>query len=214
MDNSENELIKRHSAGATVVPETPFSALPTYINGFSLDQTFLKKWVIPFYMKMLNSVEDVKSELKTIKSEISEEIVTMLLGDFNWRTRSVGAYFAGIVDLKSKTEVIGNLFLKSEVCYAGETYAVALSTLNQEFAIEYFEKYLNYYLGCPQYFFEQDIVLAGLMVLTQNDKDYDIQRFAEMHFEYKKAQNSNPDLDRYLDRFTRLRSEIEEIKSH
>lgn len=213
MPEDLNELMKRHSAGATVVPKTPFSDIPTYRNSSPLDPDFLKKWVIPFYMKILNSVEDVKFELKAIKPHVTDSVVTKLLGDFNWRTRSTGAYFSGILNLQDKIELIGNLFLKSEVCYAGETYAIVLATLNRDAAVEYFEKYLDYYLTCPQYYFEQDIVLAGLKTLTATDISYNFHRFQEMHLEYKKSQGLVPDLDRYVERFNRMRKEIEEIRS-
>jgi hypothetical protein len=42
------------------------------------------------------------------KNEITIDVCLSLLGDFNWRTRLVGAYFAAIKGYHKLIDIIGN----------------------------------------------------------------------------------------------------------
>ena len=53
-----------------------------------------------------------------VRPEIDKSIVSQLLGDFNWRMRSVGARFATYMNYREFEDIIGVHLLKSEVCYA------------------------------------------------------------------------------------------------
>ena len=51
-------------------------------------------------------------ELGKIKNEFTKDVVKKLLGDFNWRTRQTGAYFAAINEFKEFEDTIETLLLK------------------------------------------------------------------------------------------------------
>ncbi|RAK62914.1 hypothetical protein DLM85_22200 [Hymenobacter edaphi] len=88
-----------------------------------------------------------------------------MLGDFNWRTRLTGAYFAAINNYQQFTDAIGRLLLKSEVCYAADGYCLALLLFGTAEAKDYLQQYLHYYLRRPDLWFDQNDALAALTLL-------------------------------------------------
>ncbi len=97
-EDVENEL-ELHVAGATVRHQNPFENLNVPRNLNELDKAFIEKWVIPFYMSSFyNLSEKDEEQFVEIYPEINSEVIAKLLGDFNWRTRIVGAYFAALKD--------------------------------------------------------------------------------------------------------------------
>jgi hypothetical protein len=141
MDKNLEEQIKLHSAGATVRHLSNFDDLKSYYNGFELSQEFINKWVVPFYMEIGNYYDDNWVEkVKLISNEITKEVTLTLLGDFNWRTRLVGAYFSAVKNYKEQIEIIGTHFLKSEVCCVGHIYSLVLASYNDEKNIKIFDR--------------------------------------------------------------------------
>ncbi len=57
--------------------------------------------------------------------------------------------------------------LKSEVCYAGSTYAVVLAWFNDKKGNRYLEQYLDYYLPQKDLWFDQGAVLNALQYLDK-----------------------------------------------
>jgi hypothetical protein len=165
---TRRQAMTMHSAGATVVPTHPFGELPIPRNSVELGGPFWEKWVIPYYMSIPFSVEEsCKTKMLEIKPDIDAAVVNALLGDFNWRTRHVGAYFAAITRQYDVFPSIGNMLLQSEVALAGKTYAIVLASYKADFAIHYYLEYLRYYLRHPEYDFDQDVVGAGLFLLAE-----------------------------------------------
>lgn len=179
MTDKELENLKLHVAGATVRHASPFESLFIYKNNFGLDQEFINKFVNPFYMNIPVTDQDKKQieELGKIKNEFTKDVVKKLLGDFNWRTRQTGAYFAAINEFKEFEDTIGTLLLKSEVTYAGTMYALVLATFNTKRGREFLTTYLDYYLTKLDLFFDQKQVLTAVKYLdeingTNDFKDY------------------------------------------
>ena len=135
-------------AGATVTHSGPYSSLKVLQNKSPLSQEFINKYVSPFYMENIDTEKYRKAYL-SIREDLNENIVSTLLGEFNWRPRSVGADFCSIGDLTQYEENIGNLLLRSDVCYSGHKYCLALASFGSEKAISYLERYLEYYLKQP-----------------------------------------------------------------
>lgn len=178
MDNL-NEMARLHSAGATVRHVSPFENLPSHKNDKELSADFIKKWVVPYYME-IGSYDNSKwiDQIKEIKPEITKDVCLDLLGDFNWRTRLVGSYFAAVKDYKELIDIIGTHFLKSEVCCVGHIYALTLSFFNDEVCIGYLNKYLNYYLTKPSLYFDQKLVIEAVLYLDKkNHTDFFSQHF-------------------------------------
>lgn len=166
MDNDLQNEINLHSAGATVRHASIFNHLETHKNDFELTQEFINKWVIPLYMKIRNTNDNEWVEyLKQFKDEITEEVTLTLLSDFNWRTRTIGAYLSALKNYEDQIDIIGIHLLKSEVCYAGDLYAMVLAYYNTPKTIEYLNTYLDYYLQKPELYFDQESVLEAIAYL-------------------------------------------------
>jgi hypothetical protein len=167
--NNEANEIALHVSGAIVRHRNPFEELHVPRNSTDLSNKFIEKWVAPFYMGIHSKINESNIPLFVKASqEINIDIVKTLLGDFNWRTRLSGAFFAAVHDYKELEESIGNLLLKSEVCYAGTGYCLALAIFNTETSKDYLVKYLKYYLTRKDLWFDQAAVYCALDFL---DKD-------------------------------------------
>jgi hypothetical protein len=118
-----------------------------------------------------NSDEETIAKFAAAAKEITPEIVKQLLGDFDWRPRIVGAYFAAINGYSELKDVIGIHLLKSEVCYAGYGYALALAVFADEKSKTYLALYLDYYLKRKDLWFDQGDVLAALFSIDANEAD-------------------------------------------
>jgi len=162
--SNEKETIARHVAGATIVHESKFSELPVPNNEEHLSQEFVKKYVSPFYLGRIDS-DKFKNGYQEIEKDISSELILKLLGEFNWRPRKVGALFAAIKLECEFEDVIGKLLLRSDVCYAGHSYCLALSSFESDKAVEYLREYLNYYLLEVDLWFDQASAMAALEYL-------------------------------------------------
>ena len=162
-----NEQIRHHSLGATVRHKSKFEDLVSFKNEEELTNEFVKNWVVPFYMNLEETNQEWFELLLNIKEKITKEIVIKLLGDFNWRTRQTGAYFAIIKNYTDLIDIIGIHFLKSEVCYAGRIYSYMFASLNDEKATEYLEDYLTYYLLNKDLWFDQREAMEALTYIDK-----------------------------------------------
>lgn len=182
MDDS-NEMAEFHSAGATVRHISPFDDLPTHRNTTTLPAGFIKKWVLPLYMEIgSNGDTGWMKSISEIKQDITPDICLLLLGDFNWRTRLVGAYFSAVKDYRDHIALIGVHLLKSEVCCVGHIYALVLACFNTDKSIGYLHQYLNYYLTTPNLYFDQTSVMEALLYL---DKINQTNEFEKYHNHWK-----------------------------
>ena len=165
---NEEEMANLHSAGATVRHKSPFDSLPTHRNDSGLSGDFIKKWAAPFYMRIASYLDDTWPEsIKELKNEITPEICLKLLGDFNWRTRLVGAYFSAVKGYSQFIDIIGTHLLKSEVCCVGHIYALTLTFFRTKESEEFLNKYLNYYLTTPGLYFDQKSVMEAILYLDK-----------------------------------------------
>jgi hypothetical protein len=172
--NSEADDLALHVSGATVRHRNPFEDLVVPRNEEGLSQEFIEKWIAPFYMSIL-SHELSNADEATIKAfaeaarEINPDIVKTLLGDFNWRPRITGALFSAVNEYKEAEDIIGKHLLKSEVCYAGVGYCLALATFGSDNAKDYLTSYLEYYLDRTDLWFDQVPAFCALAYLD-NDR--------------------------------------------
>lgn len=164
--------IALHISGATVRPRNPFEGLEAYRNTEELSEDFINKWVMDFYMTSLNARDSkVLEAFAKASKEITPQIVKQLLGDFDWRPRIVGAYFAAIKEYSEMKDIIGVHLLKSEVCYAGAGYALALAVFGDEQSKGYLEVYLDFYLKQKDLWFDQADVLAALYIISSGEAE-------------------------------------------
>ena len=165
-NNDEATEIALHVSGATVRNKSSFDSLEAYRNEEDISEEFIEKWVMDFYMSSINNLnkEDFNLFVDASKA-ITPEIVKQLLGDFDWRPRIVGAYFAAIKNYSELIDIIGIHLLKSEVCYAGAGYALALAAFRHDKSKDYLNLYLDYYLNRKDLWFDQGDVLAALYII-------------------------------------------------
>lgn len=170
-----NEEARVYAAGATVRHNSPFGNLLNHKNEAELSDAFIKKWVIPFYMQIGSYGDGSWIEaVKEIKNEIKLETCLLLLGDFNWRTRLVGAYFAAVKGYEELVDIIGIHLLRSEVCCVGHVYAVVLAFFNTTKSADFLCRYLEYYLTKPALYFDQAAVMEAIFYL---DDVYETNNF-------------------------------------
>ncbi len=161
--NDQATEVALHMAGATSRSHSPFEQLAAHRNPEELSNEFIDKWVMPFYMVSLARLDDQTfAAFVQATKEITPAIVRQLLGDFNWRPRIVGAYFAAIKGYEELTDILGVHLLQSEVCYAGAGYVLAFATFQNDRAQDYLKAYLDYYLTRPDLWYDQADVLAAL----------------------------------------------------
>lgn len=166
--NEDTDEIDLHVSGATVRHRNPFENIEVPRNEEELSEEFIDKWVVPFYMNSLsNSDEQTIKAFADAAKEINIEIVKELLGDFDWRTRITGAFFAAINNYTEVEDIIGRHLLKSEVCYAGSGYCLALATFGSDNVKDYLSAYLDYYLDRKDLWFDQADAFCALEYLDK-----------------------------------------------
>ena len=154
-----------------------FPNLNTYKSDKIITEEFRLKWVTPYYLNLGKTDEEWINKVRSIKKEITSEIMLKCLGDRGWRSRQTGAYFAAINNSTQLTEIIGTHFLKSEVCYAGKQYAVTLAKFNTKTSIEYLKEYLDYYLKHPELEFDQIQVFEALKFVDESNQTNHLESF-------------------------------------
>jgi hypothetical protein len=177
-----------HRAGAIVRHKSKFADLTTPINSSELTEEFIKKWVVPYYMIIgdFHNNDLWQEQIVYIHDEITPEITLLLLGDFNWRTRLVGAYFSAVKNYTNQIDIIGTLFLKSEVCCVGHIYALVLAFYNTDKTNAFLNEYLDYYLQMPHLYFDQESVLSAIKYLDKVNKTNNLQRHLANWAKYQK----------------------------
>jgi hypothetical protein len=168
------EMAGRSYAGATVVPVHPFGSRQVVQSERKVSDAEWEEWVEPFHMVVPFPNDAIATKLSESRNSITTEFVTALLGEFNWRTRTVGAYLAAVFKMEDLMPGIGNMLLQSDVCCVGRTYAVALASRGPHFCVPIYLEYLRYYLTQPQYNFDQMHVYAALRSQTKGLSEYDL----------------------------------------
>jgi hypothetical protein len=154
-----------HSAGATVLHRSPFADLEVPVASEPLSNDIRHRWVKPFYMSLLGEIAATERNLRLVFREIEVPLIVSLLSEFDWRPRMVGAFFVALNRVGELENHIGRLLLRSDVCYAGRGYCLALARLNTPVAVEYIRAYLRYYLTRKDLWFDQDDAMAALCCL-------------------------------------------------
>lgn len=204
----EKTEIELHIAGATVRHRNPFEDLKVTRNEFDLEEDFIEKWVVPFYMNGFSDLtEGSEKNFVEMYSQINGEIVSKLLGDFNWRTRIVGAYFSALKELVEFEDEIGKHLLKSEVCYAGSGYCLALASFRTEKSIGFLKKYLDYYLTRKDLSFDQNDALSALFWIDEKEAE----NYKSLWKDFT-ADKSNLNLEKSKENFAKSMTNLERIR--
>jgi hypothetical protein len=208
--SKQQDDIRLHSAGAIVRHNSPFHDLPVPANQDELSKETREKWVIPFYMTALDSLEFL-DRYKAVRHEINPNLVKHLLGDFNWRPRIVAAKLAAIENYHELEEMIGNLFLRSDVCDAGRGYCIALACFNTSDSMRFLRQYLDYYLTQKDLWFDQNVAMAAVAYLDRVNGTNALHSFMQSWEEFI-ANKPNWDLQRSIEMFSNSILAIERIR--
>ena len=155
--------ILRHTQGATVSHAGPFASLDVPTIPLEQVQPLYGDYVIPFYMHSLSQFgTDQEAAFQRVRPSLTDDLITTLLSDYNWRTRTVATYFALILQRDQHLDHIGRLLLRSDVCFVGATYCRYLAHFGTPEAADYLNRYLGYYLTQTQLHFDQTDALAAI----------------------------------------------------
>jgi hypothetical protein len=212
MTDEQLESLKKHVAGQTVLHTSPFESLTSHKNNPSVSNDFLKKWISPFYSQLHHYNQKLIDSLLAVKNDINDDVISKALGDFNWRSRQTGAYFAAIKDNKNFIDIIGVHLLKSEVTFACKIYCVVFASFNTPKCVDYIETYLNYYLNKPDLFFDQREALEAIVYL---DKINGTNLFSKYQDLWTNFLENKPYWDKEIntDRFEKQIATLECIKN-
>ncbi|MFN8393597.1 MAG: DUF6000 family protein [Bacteroidia bacterium] len=205
MKSEDLDPTKLHSVGAIVRHNAPFYDLKSFRNGFALSQDFIDKWVVPFYMNIRKTDAEWIDQLNAVKPEIDDVIIRQCLGDFNWRTRQTGAFFAAITNRTEFIDIIGTHLLKSEVCYAGGVYCQVFASFNLPQCVDDLNRYLDHYLMQPDLWFDQRDAMEAILYLDKINGTHHFDRHLEnwMAFirnkPYWRKEIGTDDLERQLE---------------
>jgi hypothetical protein len=157
--------IERHSAGATVTHASPFASLQVPVNSQPLPTDIRETWVRPLYfgLRQPHLKEFVDGHVRLV----NDELISQLLASFDWRPRTAAAYLAALSDRQSFTTQIGRLLVRSDVCFAGSAYCVALAEFNSQESVGFLEEYLTYYLTRHDLWFDQGDAMGALAYLDR-----------------------------------------------
>ena len=194
-----------------------FPHLRPHLNSDPLSKEIIEKFGIPFYMEVGGSVESGwPKKVNAIRSEISVDLCLLLLGDRNWRSRKVGAYFAAVKNYRELIDIIGTHLLKSEVCCVGHIYALVLAFFNDERCVLYLDQYLDYYLQKPELYYDQIDVLSALLYLDQENKTDLSSRHLNTWktFSDERMQIENRNMEMLAERFSAQQSNYPEEAIH
>ncbi len=216
MNENEKQKLINHIAGQTIVHKNPFDHLETPKNHKQIDQNFRNKFIIPIYMNLLGISqyeEKLKTETEKIIHKVDKNVVSQMLGDFNWRTRSTGAFFSAIKDYVDFQDSIGILLLKSEVTYAGESYCLAMAEFNNTKSIKLLNEYLDYYLTKPELWFDQDQAIGAIAYLDKVNKTNELEKHKSKWTEFV-VNKPNWDLNKSIEWFEKNLNCLKEIKKY
>ncbi len=159
-------------AGAMFIHRNPFEQLEAFRNTDELTTEFANKWINPFYLSLhaYSKPEDIPSFV-TAADNLNIDGIKQLLGYFDWRSKLVGAYFAACKNYQELEDIIGIHLLKSQVCYAGTAYCIALAIFGTEKSKEYLKKYLTYYLTRKDLWFDQADAFCALEYLDKAESE-------------------------------------------
>ena len=173
--STPDDPLSLHVAGATVRHRGPFSGLVVPPPGPPPSQEFVDRWVAPFYLNLPGPEFD--AEFDRVSADIDAPLVETLLREFNWRHRIVGGYFAAIRNIVEAEDLIGTLLLRSDLCYAGQGYCLALARCGNASALRYLTTYLDYYLDRPDLWYDQGDAMGAVAYLDRVHGRNDLARF-------------------------------------
>ncbi len=190
-DSYDFEAAARRRAGDYADLEVPSTHEP-------LDQATADRFVIPFYRRnLVRDFDKFRDAYLAVHREIDDALIGRMLANCNWRPRITAAYFAAITCRTSFCTQIGRLLLRSDVCFAGGGYALALARFNSQESVNFLMKYLDHYLRRPDLYYDQGSVMGALVYTDRINGTSLHETYLDLWSEFT-AEKRNWDLESYL----------------
>ena len=201
---------ERNVAGATVTHDSPFTGLQVPVSDQLLPADIRETWVLPLYygLQKPHVKEFVAKNLRLL----SDELIGELLASFDWLPRTAAAYLAALSDRRTFTAHIGRLLLRSDVCFAGSAYCVALAEFNSQESVGFINDYLTYYLTHHDLWFDQGDAMGALAYLDCLNGTDDVARHSDA---WNKFVENKPgwSLAKSISRFVEAMATLHQLKS-
>ena len=107
---------------------------------------------------------------------------------------------------------IGRLLLRSDLCFAGKLYCVALAEFNTTKGLDYLRRYLEYYLTRPDLDYNQGDAMGAVGYLDAKNRTSHFEGLQPLWNNYIKAATWKPDFERNLARFAKEMHALHEIR--
>ncbi|MCB9896590.1 MAG: hypothetical protein H6825_01175 [Planctomycetes bacterium] len=162
MDADPHPLATPRSTDPAPAHAGPFATLELPAPSAPLPAHFMKRWGSLSLAMQGDEFDRFVPTLQRRADEIDAGLVRALLGEVNWRPRLVGAYLAAVKGLCEVDELVARLLLRSDLCFAGKGYCLALACFDTEVARKALDDYLGHYLSRPDLHFDQGDAMAAL----------------------------------------------------
>lgn len=195
----------------------PFESLDVPAPGAPLPQEMVDRWVTPLYVGLTQgdttaAWSEAFELLTGLWPEMTEDVARALLRRMNWRTRIVGAYVAACADLRGLTGWIGRLLLRSDLCYAGRGYDVALAQFNASESMGFLLEYLSYYLTRSDLRYDQADAMAAIAYLDGRNGTRDLASMMA-RWETFVANKRHRDLDQAIAGFALRMAQVSSLSA-
>ncbi len=180
--------------------QSPFADLEVPVSSEAISKETLE-WVLPFYLRRIDE-PGWADEMRLRLSALDQDLVRQLLSFPNWRPRIVGGYLAAIGGYVALEEQLGRLLLRSDLCYAGRGYALALASFDTSQSLGFLTRYLDHYLDQEELWFDQGDVMAAVVLL---DRLHGTHHADEHRDRWDRFVANKPSwsLERFVERFER-----------
>ena len=200
---------KYDNKAAAIARAGAYAELPVPVSEVEHSLEFVAKWVKPFYLtNLVERYDEFELNFRNIYKEIDDDLILELLSEGNWRPRIVAGYFAAILKMDKHTVEIGNLMLRSDLCYAGSGYALALARINSQSSIDYLIKYLDHYLRRPDLHFDQADALGAIHHCDKLNGTNRLQHYGPMWKEYTSGWETPRSMDEAIEWFGKKMNSI------
>lgn len=162
---TDYHAVERHVAGATVTHTSPYAELSVPTTDAPLPVDVRETWVKPLYFGLQKP--HVRPFVASHLHLVDDDLVSQLLTSFDWRPRTAAAYLAALSGRKAFTTRLGRLLLRSDVCFAGTAYCLALAEFNSPESVAFIDEYLSYYLTRKDLWFDQAAAMGAITYLDR-----------------------------------------------
>jgi hypothetical protein len=214
MTPTDDDSIIRHVRGQIVIHKSPFSDIEVPQVEEALSEAEYEEWVIPICRVSFRSNDaEFLAALRKVYARISVGRIEQLLSEFDWRPRLTGAFLSALRGITSVEDQIGRLLLRSDLCYAGKAYCMALASFNSPIGLSFLERYLDYYLTRPDLDYDQGVAIGAIAYLDQQNGTDVLAKFRTKWDSYVEEKSWKPDLEDAVTRFSLEMSALDEIRA-